>query len=40
MQIGKIKPFISSSYTEEEKEQIILLLIELANIILDMKEEV
>lgn len=35
MQINEIKSLIPSYYTEEEKQQIIKLLIELANIYLE-----
>lgn len=35
MQINEIKSLIPSCYTEEEKKQIIKLLIELANIYLE-----
>lgn len=39
MNISEIKPLIPSSYTETEKKEIILLLIDLANIYLDTNEE-
>jgi len=35
----KLKALIPSYYTEEEKNEIILLLIDLANIYLNIKEE-
>lgn len=39
MKTSEIKKLIPSSYTEEEKEKIILLLIDLANIYLQTEKE-
>lgn len=38
MQTDEIKSLIPSHYTEEEKQEITLLLIDLANIYLDIEE--
>lgn len=39
MKTNEIKSLIPSHYTEDEKKEIILLLIELANIYLDTEKE-
>jgi len=39
MKTSEIKSLIPSSYTEEEKDEIILLLIDLANIYLQTEKE-
>lgn len=40
MKTDEIRALIPSNYTEEEKDEIVLLLIDLANIYLETKENI